>query len=192
MTLTTHTPIRRCGKRYASAEAAEHSKTFLAGGQLAVFCAYGCDGWHLEKIKNAPTGGAGKAAKASKPAARDTGPDRKTRALVLARDGYACVCCGHSVIGQVYSLQHRKRRSQGGGNSPANLLTVLGDGTRGCHARIDSRIDPHDEAAGYTVRSTQDPALIGVLYVSEHGSGVLMYLGADGSLAPDPPVGQVA
>ena len=88
---------------------------------------------------------------------RDTGPDRKTRALVLARDGHACVCCGRSIIGQVYSLQHRKRRSQGGGNSPSNLVTVLGDGTTGCHARIDSRIDPEDAAKGYTCQLLGGP-----------------------------------
>jgi hypothetical protein len=103
------------------------------------------------------------------------------------RDGYACACCGQSVIGQVYSLQHRKRRSQGGGNSPSNLLTVLGDGTTGCHARIDSRADPHDEAAGYTVRSFDDPAKVPVMYVSQHGSGFTAWLLPDGGLAFDDP-----
>jgi hypothetical protein len=111
---------------------------------------------------------------------KDTGPSRKVRALVLERDGYSCVCCGRSVIGQRYSLQHRKRRSQGGTNSPSNLLTVLGDGTRGCHARIDSRIDPHDEARGYTVRSGQDPALVPVMVFSEGGSGVTAWPTDDG------------
>jgi len=94
--------------------------------------------------------------------ARYTGPDRKTRALVLERDGHACVCCGRSVIGQPYSLQHRKRRSQGGTSDASNLITVLGTGTTGCHERIDSRRDPHDEAKGYTVRSWDDPAAVGV------------------------------
>lgn len=114
---------------------------------------------------------------------RDTGPSPRVRALVLARDGHACTCCGGSVFGQVYSIQHRKRRSQGGGNSLPNLITVLGDGTSGCHYRIDSRIDPHDEVAGYTVASWQDPASVPVLYVSAYGSGQMAWLTPDGGLA---------
>lgn len=118
---------------------------------------------------------------------RDTGPSPKTRALVLERDGHACVCCGRSVIGRRYSLQHRKRRSQGGDNSPCNLLTVLGDGTTGCHARIDSRIDPHDEAKGYTCRSWEDPARIPVMYFTEGGSGIAAWLLPDGTLSVHDP-----
>ena len=123
---------------------------------------------------------------------KDTGPDAKTRALVLSRDGYSCVCCGRSIIGQVYSLQHRKRRSQGGTNCPTNLLTVLGDGTRGCHARIDSRIDPHDEARGYTVRSHQNPAAVSVMIFSESGSGCTKWLTPDGLYSDTPPEGAEA
>lgn len=123
---------------------------------------------------------------------RNTGPSRKVRELVLARDGHACVCCGRSVIGQPYSLQHRKRRSQGGGNSPSNLVVVLGTGTTGCHERIDSRRDPHDEAAGYTVRSWQDPAMIPVMIASEYGSGITAWLAGDGTYAFEAPLGGVA
>ena len=120
---------------------------------------------------------------------KDTGPDRKTRLLVLERDGWSCVCCGRSVTGQRYSLQHRKRRSQGGANSPSNLVTVLGDGTTGCHARIDSRRDPNDEAKGYTVRSHDEPALIPVMVFSEHGGGVTVWLTEDGGFAFEAPAG---
>ena len=120
---------------------------------------------------------------------KDTGPSGETRLLVLERDGWACVCCGRSVLGQRYSLQHRKRRSQGGPNSPVNLITVLGDGTAGCHARIDSRSDPHDEAKGYTVRSHDDPALIPVMIFSEHGDGVTAWLTDDGGFAFEAPAG---
>lgn len=138
------------------------------------------------EAKSAPKGSAPR-----KPA-RDTGPSRLVRSVVLERDGYACVCCGRSVIGQVYSLQHRKRRSQGGTNALSNLVTVLGDGSRGCHARIDSRIDPHDEAKGYTVRSHDDPAQVPVMYFSEHGSGVTAWLCDDGSLSFEAPGGSDA
>lgn len=128
-----------------------------------------------------------KRAPGERKARRDTGPSAKTRALVLARDGYKCVCCGRSVIGQEYSLQHRRRRSQGGDNSPSNLVTVLGSGSRGCHWRIDSRRDPADEAKGYTVRSWDDPALVPVMIMSGHGSGVLAWLTPDGTYAFEAP-----
>jgi hypothetical protein len=115
------------------------------------------------------------------PAPRYTGPSRKVRLLVLERDGYACVCCGTSIIGRPYSLQHRKRRSQGGDNSPSNLITVLGTGTTGCHERIDSRRDPADEAKGYTVRSFGNPLLVPVMLAGEHGSGITVWLDNSGN-----------
>lgn len=124
---------------------------------------------------------------ASRRRARDTGPDAATRALVLSRDGNACVCCGASVIGEPYSLQHRKRRSQGGDNSPSNLVTVLGTGSTGCHERIDSRRDPEDEARGYTVRSFQDPALVPVMVFEPSGSGMTVFLAADGTYSATAP-----
>jgi len=144
----------------------------------------------LERKAPMPRGSS--ALKAGKPPKRPryTGPDALTREAVLERDGYACVCCGRSVIGQQYSLQHRKRRSQCGDNSPANLLTVLGDGTRGHHARIDSRAWPEDEARGYTVRSWQDPALVPVMiFGSPGGPGVTMFATRDGRWAAEAPAG---
>lgn len=118
---------------------------------------------------------------------RDTGPSAAVRALVLARDGHACVCCGASIVGQPYSLQHRKRRSQRGDNSPSNLVTVLGTGTTGCHERIDSRRDPSDEAKGYTVRSWGNPALIPVMVFTSPGAGFSAWLTDDGEYLFAPP-----
>lgn len=118
---------------------------------------------------------------------RDTGPSAAVRALVLARDGHACVCCSGSIVGKPYSLQHRKRRSQGGDNSPSNLITVLGTGTTGCHERIDSRRDPSDEAKGYTVRSFGNPALIPVMFFTSNDSGFTAWLDDSGELLFAPP-----
>jgi hypothetical protein len=118
------------------------------------------------------------------------GPDlpAETRRLVLERDGYACVCCGASVLGRPYSLQHRKRRSQGGGNSPSNLITV----TTGCHARIGSRADPADEAKGYTCRGWQDPAGVPVMVFRPGGLGAAVWLADDGTCRLEPPEGRDA
>lgn len=123
-------------------------------------------------------------------APRDTGPDPKTRALVLIRDGYACVRCGCPSgpgIGQ-YSLQHRKARGVGGGNSPQNLILLCGTATSpgGCHLMAESR-DREAQAQGYWLESWQDPAFEGVLYASEHGSGITLWLAADGGLLTEPP-----
>lgn len=123
------------------------------------------------------------------PKQRDTGPDRRTRAAVLIRDGYMCAdgCgpCGPGIA--PYSIQHRKRRSQGGTSAMSNLILVAGTGTAGCHLRIDSRIDPQDEARGYTVRSFDDPRLIPVMYFERDGSGAAKYLDDDGNLSDEPP-----
>jgi hypothetical protein len=118
---------------------------------------------------------------------RSIGPDQQTRGLVLERDGYSCVCCGRSIMGQEYSIQHRKRRSQGGTSSPSNLITLLGSGITRCHGRIDSRIDPHDEAKGYTVRGAYDPAQIPVMLFASSDSGVVMWPTDDGRWSAEPP-----
>ena len=115
--------------------------------------------------------------------ARDTGPDARTRKLVLERDNYSCVCCGRSILGQHYSLGHRKRASQGGKAVASNLLTFLGLGGEQHHGRIDSRRDPRDEARGLTVRSWRDPALIPVTLLN----GAKVWLTDDGRYSDYPP-----
>lgn len=133
-----------------------------------------------------------RAARAPKPRpAKDTGPSRKVRSLVYARDGHACVCCGQSVIGRPHSIGHRIRRSQGGTNEMPNLLTFLGLGNGlfpgDHHFRIDSRQDPHDHAKGYQLESWQDPAAEGVMYSSPDGSGITAWLEPDGGLSFEDP-----
>jgi len=114
------------------------------------------------------------------------------RALVLARDGRACFCCGTSIAGERYSLGHRQRASQGGRAVPSNLITLLGWGGEMCHGRIDNRADPADEAKGYTVRSWADPALVPVMLFSPGGSGAMVWLTDDGGLSVAAPEGAEA
>lgn len=116
---------------------------------------------------------------------KDTGPTQDDRKAVLVRDGYACVCCGRSIIGQLYSLGHRLRASQGGRAVPENLLTFLGWGGEACHGRIDNRRDEADERNGYTVRSWQDPALVPVTLFD----GRKVWLTPGGRYADEPPQG---
>lgn len=123
--------------------------------------------------------------------ARDTGPDQKTRNIVLERDGFCCVCCGKSVEGQRYSLGHRLRASQGGKPVPSNLLTFLGWGGQACHGRIDNREDPADEDHGYTVRRGKNPALIAVTIFTRDG-GLVRWPDDLGNWLPEPPEGAVA
>lgn len=128
-----------------------------------------------------------------KPSAlRDIGPDVRTRRAVYERDGYLCVCCGRSIIGQIHSVGQRKRWSQGGGHDMPNLLTFIGLGTnpsdpRDHRARIDSRCDPDDEAKGYWVRSYDDPALVPVIVMSGTGASLTLWPTADGRWSTEPP-----
>lgn len=68
-----------------------------------------------------------------------SGITRATRELVLARDNFQCVSCRRSVHDPLgYSIHHRVPRGMGGTrlewiNQPANLLTLCGSGTTGCH-----------------------------------------------------------
>lgn len=169
-------------KSYPSIQDAMQSKVYLAapGATVETDCRV-CGGIHVSLPRKAP---------APRKAPRYTGPSPAVRKLVLERDGYRCVCCGRSVIGWPYSLQHRLRRSQGGDSTPVNLVTVLGTGTTGHHARIDSRADPNDEARGYTVRSWDDPAQIPVMVFSQGGSGMTVWLSSNGHYLFEPPFGE--
>ena len=123
---------------------------------------------------------------------RNSGPSAAVRALVLARDGHACVCCGVSIMGRRYSLGHRLRASQGGKPVPSNLIVLLGLGGESCHGRIDSRLDRSDEAKGYSLRSWQDPLLVPVTVVSPDRSEMPLWLDDDGKYSAVPPEGAVA
>jgi len=131
---------------------------------------------------------------AMKRTARDTGPSRKVRALVLERDRSRCVSCGR-YIGDGYtwwSLQHRKARGVGGDNSPCNLIVLCGSATsQGCHRlREDRDREMHDR--GLWLRSDEDPATVPVMIASEHSSGVTAWLTDMGGYVYESPAGVVA
>jgi hypothetical protein len=124
--------------------------------------------------------------------ARDAEPSGVVRALVMARDGYACACCGTPVTGRPHSV---RRRSRDGGDTAANLVTLLGRGENPLdpadhRARVDSRRDPMDAARGFTVPSGQDPVLVPVTAFSPDGP-VSLWLTAEGSYRTEPPPGAV-
>jgi hypothetical protein len=182
----TRTEMRRCGKPYASLEEAARSKRALAGTAAPVPCVLpGCGSWHLEVVREtwAP----------SRPAAKDTGPGRVTRAAVLDRDGWCCARCGRPCGPGVgpYSLQHRKARGVGGGNEMSNLLVLCGSATTLCHGEVESKASREDNARGYWLESWQSPLAEGVMYFEPDGSGVTRWLHDDGSVLFAAPAGAV-
>lgn len=87
---------------------------------------------------------------------------KSVRETVLERDLHACVRCGLYItpFGE-YSIHHRRPRGMGGSkrpstNSPANLLTLCGTGTTGCHGYIESHREQALEA-GYLLTQQQHP-----------------------------------
>lgn len=123
-----------------------------------------------------------KVATAKRP--KDTGPDKATVELVLARDGHRCVACGvplHGQRGVDYSLHHRKRRSQGVDNSPANLVSLCGHGCSQCHGLVHSEV-AEARLTGFLLRSTENPEEVPVEH-ARHGRVLLLN---DGSVAALP------
>ena len=136
------------------------------------------------------------AAGTPRPPTRDTGPDRATRELVLERDDYSCGWCGRTILGQPYSLQHRRSRGDGGSsvpriNAPSNLITLCGSATSpgGCHLKCKQNY-AEAEALGFVVslNSIHDPAEIPV----QHAAFGLVLLLDDGMCEPAPMWGDAA
>lgn len=107
----------------------------------------------------------------------------KIRRLVDERDFNRCVVCGEWTQGRTYSLHHRRPRGMGGTrkpDTPANLITVCGDGTVGCHEWIETNRSEASEN-GWLVSAYRDPADIPVIYPD----GLPYYLDPDGSAHPE-------
>lgn len=101
---------------------------------------------------------------------RATGVSKETALTVLTRDGWACVSCGLDVAGgergRDFSIHHRIPRGMGGSrdpriNQPANLLTLCGSGTTGCHGGTESHRETA-RARGFLLWRSQDPERVPV------------------------------
>lgn len=99
---------------------------------------------------------------------------RRGRGLALERDGYACACCGMSIIGKRYRLRSRKP-GKAGQTAPENLITLL---TR--HASQANQVN------GYRLSARQDPLLVPVRYALPTGPA-WFWLTPDGKRTTDPP-----
>lgn len=106
-----------------------------------------------------------------------------TRAEVLGRDMGVCVRCGRNDEG--LNLHHRTPRGMGGTRdplsaSPANLVTLCGSGTTGCHGWVESHRDQAVSEGWIVLRGT-DPSTVPVRI-----NGYLWVLGHDGAKRPIP------
>jgi hypothetical protein len=95
-----------------------------------------------------------------------TDPSRLTVVGVRRRDGYACIICGST---RQLTTQHRVARGMGGSlpewiNGPANLITLCGSGTTGCHGWVEAHPMFSREAGWSVRRGLVLPADVPVLY----------------------------
>ncbi|MBX6749988.1 MAG: hypothetical protein IRY85_10035 [Micromonosporaceae bacterium] len=121
---------------------------------------------------------------------RSTGPDQHTVDTVLERDQHSCGVCGYGLSGTRsvdWSIQHRRPRRQGGDprpdvNLPSNLFAVHGDGTSGCHGRIEShRAEAYSN--GWLLHDGDVPSQEAICH-AVHG---WCYLTDDGRISYSPP-----
>jgi hypothetical protein len=101
------------------------------------------------------------------------------KAAVRQRDLHACARCGVNIAGRNHSIHHRVRRSQGGKNVPECLITLCGDGVRGCHGWVHQN-PTEARAMGYLLLGTDDPAQVSVMYASEYAPWPRLWLTRDG------------
>lgn len=97
---------------------------------------------------------------------RRTGFGRATKALILDRDGWACVCCGLTVAQVPLTVHHRRNRGAGGSrdprtNGPANGIACC----RSCNDLMEASAARATEARarGWKLVHGQDPHLVPVV-----------------------------
>jgi len=98
---------------------------------------------------------------------------KRVRSDVLRRDGNSCLRCGVHISVRGYSLHHRKgRHALPGMPDPhiaANLVTLCGSGTTGCHGWVHAHPEKAYEA-GWMIRrlGAERPADVPVLDLLGH------------------------
>ena len=94
--------------------------------------------------------------------------DTACRRIVRVRSGGVCEVCG-----QARATSQHHRRKVGRVSVPSNVLDTCGDGTTGCHGRIEANPD-WARASGWWVDSTEDPAATPVVLAAWPGWRVLL------------------
>jgi hypothetical protein len=136
-------------------------------------------------------------------AAREAGADPdavetlawdRAKQLTRERDGGLCLACGRLAD----DVHHRQRRGMGGTDDPViafglvNLVCLCRMHHDLCHRYKDTDAGQHMRAHGYWLETWEDPALTPLLIVSEHGSGMRVWLSAAGPYLIDAPEGAAA
>jgi hypothetical protein len=209
--------MRRCGKRYATLDAAQRSKAGRREGAESSRCPFGCGGFHVQKPVVAP--GPAKADRPRSPngsvkaavclvlagqstvaqAARITGANPESvedaawataTQLVRDRDSETCLNCGH--LGT--DVHHRQRRGMGGTADPViafgmvNLALLCAP----CHRLAHKADKPEMAVKGYRLETWQDPGAEAVTLFSEIGPGESVWLRPDGGYADVSPLAGAA
>ena len=129
-----------------------------------------------------------------KTAARtETGFSRKVKLAARARAGNGdpeqARCEATGVWLGLYGgeIQHRDARGMGGTSNPVtdSIVNAVLLSTE-AHRLAESR-DERMNAEGFWLRNGEDPALTPILLHSQHGSGLTVWLGADGSYLLEAP-----
>lgn len=175
--MTLHrTEMRTCGRRWPTQEAAEHSKLFLAGGKSAVPCLFGCGGWHLADETGTTA---------------ETGFPPAVKLMIRVRAGLGnpedarCEACGIWVGAKGGQCHHRQNRGMGGSRlrntvSNGGLLCGTPPDLATCHGKATA-LKAHMIAAGWVLKSGQDPLLVPVMLFSLDGGISPVWLAPDGS-----------
>lgn len=192
MTLQNRTEMRRCGRRYSTLDAAEHSKLVIAGTHEAVACTFGCGGWHQAEIRSAPV----PRIRTVKPSPASGGTETFAPAvaeLIDRRDGDDT---GAALVricqrdGAVRSLHRHHRRLKGDGGSQRVHAHCACNGVTLC-ARCHRWVHDHPEQAmaeGWIVSQSEgEPGSVGVMRFAAAEGGATQWPTCSGEWAQAAP-----